>query len=343
MQITKDFELRPYNTFALDVHCSYFISCSGPDDLSVLSRDEYFRSIPFLFVGEGSNLLFLGDFEGAVVHYDGTSIECLEENEQEITLRVEAGKRWDDLVEYTCQKGWWGIENLSLIPGETGAAAAQNIGAYGCEISEVVRCIHTIDLKSGRRRCFSTQECRYAYRYSAFKDPEMHYHAIHAVDLCLSKTPRPNVSYFPSLEETMDTPMEMRRHVIAVREAKLPDPTVTPNAGSFFTNPVVTADAFARLQKKHPHIPHYPLDGEVKVSAAWLIEQAGYKGKRIGNVGCYHSQPLVIVNHGGATAEEIKDFSDKVRNEVKNLFDVDLRPEVRFVRSAEIPPISTSE
>lgn len=343
MQILSDFDLKSSNTFAIPAQAAFFISCESKEDILKLTKDEFFRSQPYLLIGGGSNLLFLKDFKGCVVRYAATDVEIVREDERSVTLRVAAGKRWHDLVLEMAQRGLWGIENLAFIPGDCGAAAVQNIGAYGVEICSVIERVLTVDLRTGTSRAFDRDECTYGYRASVFKQPGMGHYMVYAVELTLSKTPQPQLSYagLQSLEEKeVLTPADIAAHVIAIRESKLPDPASIPNAGSFFMNPIVDASVYGRIAAQYEQVPHYVTDDkEYKIPAAWLIEQCGYKGKRVGNVGCYEKQPLVIVNHGGATGEEIAALSDRIIADVRSRFGIELHPEVKFIDAGMLSPL----
>lgn len=337
MKIEQGFELKELNTFAMNCKASYYIEVESKEDAIKLSKDEYFRTLPIMIKGGGSNLLFVGDFRGAVLHYSGKSVEIIEEDETSVLYRVEAGKNWHEFVMECSEKGLWGIENLALIPGEVGASAVQNIGAYGAEASQVIETVHSIDLESGEECAWSNADCHYAYRYSTFKDADQQFHLIFAVDIRLSKVARPNLGYsgLQDLESINDiTPLMVAKKVIEIREKKLPDPALLPNGGSFFMNPIVDRQTFTHLLLDNPSMPHYILsEKEYKIPAAWLIEQCGLKGFREGNVGTYPKQPLVIVNYGGAYSHEVVDFSNMIISTVKDKFGIELHPEVRFVRS----------
>lgn len=344
MQILPDFDLKSHNTFSISAKASYYITCENIEDLQKLSRDEYFRSRPYIVIGGGSNLLFVEDYVGSVVRYTEDAWHIIDESQEHLTIRVAAGKRWHDLVIETAEKGYWGLENLALIPGDTGAAAVQNIGAYGVEIQQVLKSVHTVDLRDGSLRTFSNSECQYDYRHSIFKAKDMGHYVIYAVELTLSKTPNPKLSYagLQELEACAElTPMTVANHVISIRESKLPDHNKLPNAGSFFMNPIVPHTTYSTLIDKYGTVPHYQVGDQYKIPAAWLIEQCGYKGKQIGQVGCYSKQPLVIVNYGDATADEIVALSANIQRDVRSKFDIEIHPEVRFVKTLDSnPPLS---
>lgn len=342
MVITPNYRLSKDNTLALDVQAAYFIRLESLDDVHTLSRDEYFRSLPFITIGGGSNLLFVGDFKGAVLRYMPADIRTLHEDNTAITLKVDAGANWHDLVMRCAHEGLWGIENLALIPGDTGAAAVQNIGAYGREIKDVLQAVHYTDLRTGTDKRIPVAEIGYSYRHSIFKEPDMSYALVTAVELQLSKVPRPMLEYHglaPLKEQEQLSPLQVAQYVINIRENKLPDPSELPNAGSFFKNPIISKEAYEALQKDYPNAPHYPTDEGVKIPAAWLIEQAGLKGVREGQVGTYPRQPLVLVNYGGASPSEVVSFSEKIQKTVLQTFGIEITPEVRFIRSMEVKSI----
>lgn len=337
MKIEQGASLKEYNTFGIDATTDWLINYYSLEDLETLVRDEYFQECRYLHIGSGSNLLFLTNFHGIVLHSHITSLEIVEQDDTKIRLQLGAGWAWDDVVDYATSHGYYGIENLSLIPGQLGAAAIQNIGAYGVEIEQVVHEVHTIHRRTGERRCFSHAECQYAYRYSIFKEPEMADYIVTHVCLELSKEPHYTLSY-AGLEQSLSargaTPSlhEIRRTVIEIRQSKLPDPTTLGNAGSFFMNPIVSAEAYLGLSQKHPDMSAYPLeDGRVKLAAGWLIEHSGMKGYRQGQAGVYERQALVLVNHGGATGQDIANLAIEVQTAVRNCFGVELSPEVRYI------------
>ncbi|MBR8807183.1 UDP-N-acetylmuramate dehydrogenase [Porphyromonas levii] len=337
MKIEQGFELKALNTFAMACKASYYIEVETKEDALKLSRDEYFRTLPMMIKGGGSNLLFVGDFRGAVLHYSGQSMIVVEEDSTSVLYRIEAGKNWHELVMECAENGLWGIENLALIPGEVGASAVQNIGAYGAEASQVIEQVHSINLETGEEHTWSNADCHYAYRYSIFKEEAQQFHLIYAVDIRLSKVAKPNLDYsgLQSLSsETNLTPLMVANKVIEVRESKLPDPQELPNGGSFFMNPIVNRQTFTHLLLDNPSMPHYIIsEQEYKIPAAWLIEQCGLKGYREGNVGTYPKQPLVIVNYGGAYSHEVVDFAEMIIRTVREKFGIELHPEVRFVKS----------
>ncbi len=260
MRITQDQPLKEHNTFGLDVRAAFFITLESEEDVRTLARDEYFRTMPFITIGEGSNLLFNGDFKGAVLRYTGSDVTIIAEDDSAVRIRVEAGKRWHDLVTETTARGWWGIENLALIPGDSGAAAVQNIGAYGAEICDVLDTIHYVDLRDGSTHELPASEAKYSYRHSIFKEESMVSAVVTSIELTLSRVPKPQLEYkgLRGLREEQGlTPARVAEEVIAIRQSKLPDPAVLPNAGSFFMNPFVATAKLEELQSEYPDVPHY--------------------------------------------------------------------------------------
>ncbi|MDR1601108.1 MAG: UDP-N-acetylmuramate dehydrogenase [Tannerella sp.] len=336
MKIAQDYPLDGHNTFGLQAKARWFIEYESEDDLQRILHDEYFHSLQSLHIGKGSNLLFVGDVDGIVLHSAIRGIELAGETDDAILLRVGAAEIWDDVVACAAEKGWGGIENLSLIPGETGAAAVQNIGAYGAEIKDAIETVEAYSRLTSEKRIFTNESCWYDYRYSFFKDERNEPYIITRVTLRLAKHPALRLEY-GDLRAQVDadsspTPAGVREAVIAIRRQKLPDPSELGNAGSFFMNPLVSPSHFAQLKRDFPDMPSYPAgDGRVKLSAGWLVEQCGLKGKRSGNVGTYPHQALVIVNYGQATGHEIARFAEHIREQVKQRFDVRLIPEVKYV------------
>lgn len=319
MKIEENYPLERHNTFRLPVKTRWFMEYGNEEELEKILRDEYFQECGSLHIGGGSNLLFLNDVNGIVFHSQIKGMEVTEETDDYVLLRVGAAEMWDDVVACTVANGWSGIENLSLIPGEAGAAAVQNIGAYGTEIKDVLVKAEAYNQLTFEKRLFTNAECEYAYRHSYFKNEHNDPHILTYITLRLSK--RPAVS-----------PAITRETVISLRRDKLPDPAVLGNAGSFFMNPVISPVQFETLQEKYPAMPSYPAaEGKVKLSAAWLIEQCGFKGKRYGEVGIYEKHALILVNFGEATGNEIALLAESIRMEVENRFGIGLTPEVRYV------------
>ncbi len=337
MDIQQNKLLTEYNTFHIATTAQWFISYHSLEDLQTLIRDEYFQECRTLSIGEGSNLLFLANFHGIILHSEINNIEEISRTSESVVLRVGAGMKWDDFVAYAVEHEYYGIENLSLIPGQVGSSAIQNIGAYGSEACQAIRRVHTIHRRTGELRVFECQECNYSYRHSIFKEPEYADYIVWAVDFELSLIPTFNFTYrdlterFGSCAEKPSL-AEVRRTVIDIRNAKLPDPNVMGNAGSFFMNPIVNCEMFEALQKQYPDMPHYSLsDGREKIPAGWLIDRCGLKGYRTEHAGVYEKQALVLVNLGGATGTDIAQLAEYVQEQVRIQFGIDIYPEVRYI------------
>lgn len=336
MRIEQNYSLEKHNTFHLPVKTRWFMEYETEEDLRRILRDEYFQECISLHIGSGSNLLFINDYNGIIVHSQIKGFSVTEETDEYVWLRVGAAELWDDVVAYAVSKGWGGIENLSLIPGEAGAAAVQNIGAYGVEIKDVIERVEAYNQLTFEKRIFTNKDCEYGYRQSYFKNEHNDPHIIIYITLRLSKNPVLSVHYGNLKEELAKYPEQtletVREAVIAIRRQKLPDPEEWGNAGSFFMNPVITLEHFDRLRKQHPAIPSYPAsDGKIKVPAAWLIEQCGFKGKSHGQVGVYEKQALVLVNLGDARGHEIALVAESIRAAVNERFGIELMPEVKYV------------
>ena len=328
------YSLLPYNTFGIDVSANRFIEYVSVEELKTLIEQGAVTT-PFLHIGGGSNLLFTKDYEGVVLHSRIEGIEVAEEDERSVSVRVGAGVVWDDFVAYCVEHGWYGAENLSLIPGEVGASAVQNIGAYGVEVKNLITTVETVNIQ-GRERVYSVEECGYAYRNSIFKRPENKSVFVTHVCFRLSKEEHYMLDYGTIRQELEKYPAltlpVVRKIIIDIREAKLPDPKVMGNAGSFFMNPIVPREKLEALQQEYPGMPYYELpEGRVKIPAGWIIEQCGWKGKALGPAAVHDKQALVLVNCGGAKGSDIIALSDAVRASVREKFGIDIHPEVNFV------------
>lgn len=339
MNIKEAYSLKAHNTFGIDAQADWFVTYDSLEDLQKLISDEYFQECRLLHIGSGSNLLFLTNYHGIVLQSLITSLQCevVGDGADSVRLRVGAGMLWDELVAYCVEQGYWGVENLSLIPGTVGAAAIQNIGAYGVEIASVVEAVEAVHRRTGELRTFTKADCHYAYRYSTFKQAEMQDWLVVYVRLSLSQTPRPVLSY-AGLEEELSkgdgaqSLQAIREAVIRIRQSKLPATSELGSAGSFFMNPTVEAEVAQRLLQSYPSMPTYPqAGGRVKLSAGWLIDQAGYKGYKRGRAGVYEHQALVLVNLGGATGQEIAQLAEEVQQAVQEKYGIGLEPEVRYI------------
>ena len=321
----------------MDVKASLFIEYTSVEELKDILRQYSLQDGTWLHIGGGSNLLFTADYPGIILHSAIKGFEVISEDEEEVIVRAGAGEVWDDFVAYTVEQGWYGAENLSLIPGEVGASAVQNIGAYGAEAAQFIRKVECVDLSDGSLRTFDVEECDYGYRHSVFKTLHRGRYAVTHVQFALSLRFSPNLSYHgltSALQESGKTEanltaQDIRQTVIAVRRQKLPDPEVQGNAGSFFMNPVVPLSLYNCLKESHATIPCYRVDDDnVKIPAAWLIEQCGWKGRSLGKAAVHARQPLVLVNAGGASGQDIMELCRCVQADVRERFGISLHPEV---------------
>lgn len=331
-----NYDLSAQNTFRMRVSCACYIEYDSAADLGTIDFDSLPK--PILSIGEGSNLLFTKDFEGTVLCSKIKYIKYFDVGADTVPLAVGAGVKWDDLVLKTCEDKLWGAENLSLIPGTVGAAAVQNIGAYGVEAKDIIAGVTCFDILKKEKTAFKTPECRYGYRESIFKTPEFkERYIITGVLFRLSREAAPKTEY-GALKSVFEgaaptDPMQVREAVIKIREAKLPSVELVGSAGSFFKNPVVSPLQFTKISEVYENVPHYiQTGGFIKVPAAWMIEQCGLKGASVGGAQVYEKQPLVIINKDDkATPQDVLALEKKVIDEVKNRFGVELTPEVEHI------------
>ncbi len=335
MQIYKNIPLTNYNTFRLGYHTDCLVRIRTEEEaVSFLTRGIYKK--PLLILGAGSNILFTDEFRGTIIIPDLRGIRNEKSNHKEAIISAGAGVKWDSLVEWTVRKELSGLENLSLIPGLTGAAAVQNIGAYGAEIKDTIVKIKAISVQDGSIRIFDSDECNFAYRSSVFKATLKGKYLVTRVWFRLSKDPLFKIEYGSVKEEISKigniSLANIRQAVINIRSNKLPDPDIIGNAGSFFKNPVISAEKAEDLKRMFPEMPCYEhTSSAVKLAAGWLIEKCGWKGTRIGDAGVHDKQALVLINHGKATGEEIFALSEKIRNSVSEKFGVELEREVEVI------------
>lgn len=335
IKVFNNQSLKEHNTFGLDAKAAALVSYDSEDDIpQVLDRLRELPK-PVLHIGRGSNLLFTKDFPGTILHSEIEYIHEESTSGDSVLIRVGSGVVWDDFCREMASRELYGTENLSYIPGEVGAAAVQNIGAYGAEVSQVVESVDTVEIATGAKRIFENSECAYGYRDSIFKNSLSGQYIVVSVLFRLSKVPNVDLEYgaLKDLKALGRIPsaMEVRQKVIEIRRSKLPDPLELGSAGSFFKNPVVSAEKFESLRSKWPEIPHYDVADGVKIPAAWMIEQCGWKGKSIGGAAVYERQPLIIVNKGGATPGDIVSLASAVRSSVKEKFGVEINPEVNYI------------
>lgn len=335
--VHENFPLQNLNTFGVEAFCRWYTEINTEQDLADLFADDTWRKTNKLVFGGGSNMLFTKDFEGLVIKMNIRGIIHTESGD-DILVKAGAGEVWHDLVMYCVNRNFAGLENLSLIPGSVGASPVQNIGAYGVELKDVFLSCRAFDISTGKMRIFDKDECRFGYRDSIFKAEAKGRYIITEVTYKLSRVPGINSSYGaieqelqnrnilnPSIKDISDV-------VSYIRVSKLPDPSTIGNAGSFFKNPVISFTKFRQLQSTFPDIVHFLLtDGNVKLAAGWLIEQCGWKGKIVGRTGTWKNQALVLVNHGGATGNEVYAFSEEIIRSVFDRFDVLLEREVNVI------------
>ena len=329
-----NYSLKEHNTFGIDAKCSRFLEFEDDDEALEVAGILRESQPPYIIIGGGSNLLLTRDFEGVVVrsaikgHYfeDGYRMIC------------GSGETFDDMVAMSIEAGYYGLENLSLIPGDVGASAVQNIGAYGVEAKDLVLCVWAIEIATGKPCMWGNEECEYGYRQSRFKKDWKNRYLITRVTYGLSRTFKPHLDYGNIRAElerkgiTEPTAQQLRQTIIDIRNAKLPDPKVTGNAGSFFMNPVVSREKYEELAAQFADMPHYKVDEQhEKIPAGWMIDQCGWKGRTMGRAGVHPKQALVLVNLGGATGSEIVALCNAIQQDVKAKFGIDIHPEVNII------------
>ncbi|HYK77772.1 MAG TPA: UDP-N-acetylmuramate dehydrogenase [Daejeonella sp.] len=335
--IQQNLSLQKLNTFGVEAQASWFTEINSENDLTELFTNSAWKEVKKLTLGGGSNMLFTKDFDGLVIRMNIQGISH-EIQDDQVLVKAGGGVVWNDLVKYCVAHQFSGIENLSLIPGSVGASPIQNIGAYGVELMDVFHSCRAFEIETGQIRVFNNADCCFSYRDSIFKGELKGKYIITEVSYLLSTRFVPHISYGAIKHElthlgiTKPTIEDVSKVVSHIRVSKLPDPSTIGNAGSFFKNPIVEVDQFRKLQSVFPDIVHYPAgDGLIKMAAGWLIEQCGWKGKIVGHTGTWKNQALVIVNHGGATGEEVFNFSSQIIDSVKNRFGIFLEREVNII------------
>jgi len=334
MTTEQNISLQPFHFFASEERCNFFTRIQTTKDVSDSIQWCNENKYPILFVGSGSNILFTQNFVGLIAKMEIMGIKKLNETASNLILEVGAGENWNHFVSYCVQKGWGGLENLSLIPGTVGASPIQNIGAYGVEVQECIHRINAYDTFNNQWITLSNKDCAFGYRTSLFKQVPNRYIITH-VEFILHKQPKLRTDYGAIRDVLHDKGIKnpslenVAAAVIEIRTNKLPDPKKLGNAGSFFKNPVISKDQFEALEQNFPNMVAYPISNvEYKIAAGWLIEAAGWKGVRKGNVGCYEKQALVIVSYGIVSGKEIFDFSEEIIHSVQEKFKVTLEREV---------------
>ena len=332
MRIESNFNLKEHNTFGIDAKAERFVEYASEAELINFLQD---LKPPYMHIGAGSNLLFMDDYHGTVLHSAIKGVRIVDDTTDTVSVRVGAGEVWDDFVAWAVDHAYGGVENLSNIPGEVGASAVQNIGAYGVEAKDVIAEVELVDLADGSKHTVANADCHYAYRQSIFKNEWKGRYAVTYVTYTLSKHPTLKLDYgnIHAMLANVDNPTvaDVRRVIIDIRNAKLPDPKIVGNAGSFFMNPVVSEDKFKEILSRFPDAPHYVVEGGVKVPAGWMIEKCGWKGRSLGKAGVHSKQALVLVNNGGASGEDVMRLSEAICKDVLETFGVSIHPEVNVV------------
>lgn len=347
MKDIRDYSLLAHNTFGIDAKCKRFLEYSSVEEAQQIVAGLTAADQPLLILGGGSNLLLTGDYEGTVIHSAIKGIEVLDnetlaaaegenlKNPDFVFLNCGSGEVFDDVVAFAVEHGYHGAENLSIIPGEVGASAVQNIGAYGVEAKDIIYKVEAVEIATGKLVVFDNLDCQYSYRQSRFKHEWKDKYLVTHVIYRLSKHFVPDLDY-GNIRTSLTakgienpTAQQLRDVIIEIRNAKLPDPKVQGNAGSFFMNPIVEKAKYEELAALYPGMPHYTIDaGREKIPAGWMIDQCGWKGKSLGRAGVHDKQALVLVNRGGATGQEIVNLCETIRKDVKQKFGIDIHPEV---------------
>ena len=337
MKIQENISLKPFTTFGINKKAKFFTRVSTLAELKSALIAAKEKQFPVLILGGGSNILLTQDVEGLVIKLEIKGIQVVKEDEDHLWVEVGAGEVWHELVVHCIAQNWAGLENLSLIPGTVGASPMQNIGAYGVEIKDVFYSLQAMHRDTLEIHSFDGQACQFGYRESIFKQTLKNKYVITSVTFRLDKTPAFRLEY-GAIQEVLQAKgvqhpslREVSEAVIQIRQSKLPDPKEIGNAGSFFKNPSIPSNQFEELRVLHPTLPGYPSSEGVKIAAGWLIEQAGWKGKRIGDVGVHAKQALVLVNYGEGSGEEIKKLSEQIQASVFDKFGIQLQAEVNFI------------
>lgn len=338
MKIQKDYDLTNLNTFHIKAKAKFFVEINSEQDFLDLVKTEEFKNNRKLFIGGASNILFTKDFfDGIVICNRLKGIEIIKEDENHVWIKAMGGEWWNDLVLFCVGRNLWGIENLALIPGTVGAAPVQNIGAYGIEVKDLIENIEAFNLETGEKKVFSKLECEFGYRDSVFKNKLKDKYFITAVVFKLGKKENKNINYKALQDYLKENNLEIKTSkdvstaISEIRKSKLPDPKVLGNAGSFFKNVYIDVEKLNELKKDYPDMPAFDEEGRIKIPAGWLIEECGWKGKKIGNVGVHEKQALVLVNHGGASSQEVLDLVKQIIDSVYEKFGLKITPEVNLI------------
>lgn len=339
MNIKQNQSLKEYNTFGIDVKATYFIEINHLEELERLFSDLKYQTLPRLILGGGSNILLTKDFEGIVIKLNLKGIQEKNTSGNLVYVKAFAGENWHEFIQWNLSRNYGGLENMSLIPGNVGTAPIQNIGAYGVEIKDVLYELEAFEIATGKRRIFSLKECEFGYRESIFKNTLKGQYIILSVTFQLTQQNHEIKKAYGAIQNELEkenienpTIQEISTIVTRIRESKLPNPNRIGNSGSFFKNPVISKQHFEKLQKKYPQLTSYPVnEKEVKIAAGWLIDKAGWKGKRFGDAGVHTKQALVLVNYGEATGKNIYDLSENIIEDVETRFQIRLEREVNVL------------
>jgi UDP-N-acetylmuramate dehydrogenase len=338
IKIKENISLKPYNTFGLDVSSRYFVEVNNLEELIRVLNNPSLNGQKKLFLGGGSNILLLNDYDGVVIKISFKGKEITQDEQEYAIVKAGAGEIWHEFVLFCLENDLCGVENLSLIPGTVGAAPMQNIGAYGAEVKDTFYALEALNLETLEVELFDAQKCNFGYRESFFKHEGKSKYVILNVSFRLSKKPKVNVAY-GAIQETLkamgiENPSlkDVSNAVIQIRKSKLPDPADIGNSGSFFKNPEISKEQYSQLKQEFPAIPGYEVSEEViKVPAGWLIEQAGWKGIRKGEVGVHDKQALVLVNFGEGTGQQVADLAKEIQTSIKGKFGITILPEVNYI------------
>lgn len=334
MKDIRNYSLLAHNTFGIDAKCKRFLEYASVEEACSLCGMLSAEDAPLLILGGGSNLLLTGDYPGTVLHSAIRGIKVVDEGDS-VCLECGSGETFDDVLSFAVEHGYHGAENLSIIPGEVGASAVQNIGAYGVEAKNIIEKVEAVEIATGKVEVFSNADCEYSYRQSKFKNEWRDKYLVTHVVYRLSKIFLPDLDYgnirSALAAKGIETPtaQQLRDVIIEIRNAKLPDPKVQGNAGSFFMNPIIDREKYEELASLYANMPHYTIDeGHEKIPAGWMIEQCGWKGKSLGKAGVHDKQALVLVNRGGATGADIVRLCEAVQKDVREKFGIEIHPEV---------------
>ena len=340
MNIKENVSLKAYNTFGIDVQTRKFVEFSSEKELQQLLESKLLSDFDFFVLGGGSNVVFCSTFEGVIVHPTNKGIRIVSENVEtnEVIVEACAGENWSDFAWAMTKQGFYGLENLVEIPGNVGAAPIQNVGAYGVEAKDVINYVVAYEIETGARRVFEAHECKFGYRDSVFKNELKNKYIVLSVGFSLSKTMQSKSTY-SSLRSLLSekniinpTPLQVAECIAEIRNSKLPNPKEIGSAGSFFKNPIVTCSHLETLKLSYPDIVSYPAGDNYKLAAGWLIEQCGWKGKRLGNVGVFDKQALVLYNIGGCTGQEVVNLAMAIEADVESKFGVKIECEAIIIK-----------